>query len=637
MKTENVYQELEKGVIEALKTYSNVHRGSGHYSQVTTRLFEQARGILLEFLGLDNNSHTVVFGNPRSSVILAGQLKTKKFKLLNSNDFGLPFGVSALVVRKEDLPKQPVLSGGGSARLVSPGWIIWSGKPERFEAGTPAIINIIAFAKSILLIQKYGESVFKDCACDETTVEQILYQDDLHGVTGNDLIDKLQELVVGGKNQVPTLNGDRPFINFDNAASTPTFFPVWDAVRRTWQAGRKIQEGVICEVRGICHQFLNSNAQSYDVIFTSNTTDAVNIAAESLIREIQENEEPVILSTLLEHSSNDLPWRKVSPHRQIRLKVDREGFFDLNELEGMLEAYNNKGQFGKCRIKLVVVSGASNVLGSCNDLKETVRIAHKYGARVFVDAAQLAAHHRIEMESGDMDYLAFSAHKIYAPFGTGVLAVKKGVLWYSPSELEEISASGEANPGGIAGLGKALLLLMRTGFGPIREQELQITQKITEGLLKIKGIKLHGADRSGNYNLGRKVGVLTFDIKGMLPDKIAGELAFRSGIGSRYGCHCAHILIKDMMGVGPVLAKFQGVIVSLFPKLQLPGVVRISVGLENTAEEADCLLDAIRGIASGKNKMENSRIDRTAAKTLIERYSEKCFMGVYSRAGETFI
>ena len=123
----------------------------------------------------------------------------------------------------------------------------------------------------------------------------------------------------------------------------------------------------------------------------------------------------------------------------------------------------------------------------------------------------------------------------------------------------------------------------------------------------------------------------------MLPDKIAGELAFRSGIGSRYGCHCAHILIKDMMGVGPVLAKFQGVIVSLFPKLQLPGVVRISVGLENTAEEADCLLDAIRGIASGKNKMENSRIDRTAAKTLIERYSEKCFMGVYSRAGETFI
>jgi selenocysteine lyase/cysteine desulfurase len=110
--------------------------------------------------------------------------------------------------------------------------------------------------------------------------------------------------------------------------------------------------------------------------------------------------------------------------------VDAEGFVDSNELETLLCAYNQKGLHGKKRIKLVAVSGASNVLGVFNDLAEISRIAHRYGARLLVDAAQLVAHRRIEMDKCDIDYLAFSAHKAYAPFGCGVLVAGKGLLHF---------------------------------------------------------------------------------------------------------------------------------------------------------------------------------------------------------------
>ncbi len=135
----------------------------------------------------------------------------------------------------------------------------------------------------------------------------------------------------------------------------------------------------------------------------------------------------------------------------------------------------------------MAVSGASNVLGTCNDLAEISRIVHRYGARLLVDAAQLVAHRKVEMAGCGIDYLAFSAHKVYAPFGTGVLVARKGLLNFSPAELALIHSSGEENVGGIAALGKALVLLQRIGLDVIQEEEQALTGRALRGLAQDSG------------------------------------------------------------------------------------------------------------------------------------------------------
>ena len=231
-------------------------------------------------------------------------------------------------------------------------------------------------------------------------------------------MDELRQTLIGRGVRVPTVEGARPFINLDNGASTPTFAPIWDAVCQTWRQPGQVQQEIIQEVKSICAEVLGAPLAAYDVIFTSNTTEAINLVAESLSHESEQGIEPVVLNTLLEHNSNELPWRMIPGFSLIRLPVDAEGFVDLNELETLLRAYNQEGQHGKKRIKLVAVSGASNVLGVFNDLAEISRIVHRYGARLLVDAAQLVAHRKVEMEACGIDYLAFSAHKVYAPFGS---------------------------------------------------------------------------------------------------------------------------------------------------------------------------------------------------------------------------
>ncbi len=142
--------ELKRGVQAALETYSNVHRGSGHNSLASTHLYEQARDIVLEYLGLHKNKHVVIFCSPRRAERLTAQLAPMSYRSVSSHDIGLPLGVRALAVERQALPRGiPFQTGGGTARLVSPGWVIWAKAPDRYEAGTPAIVNVIAFAKAL--------------------------------------------------------------------------------------------------------------------------------------------------------------------------------------------------------------------------------------------------------------------------------------------------------------------------------------------------------------------------------------------------------------------------------------------------------------------------------------------------------
>ena len=342
---------------------------------------------------------------------------------------------------------------------------------------------------------------------------------------------------------------------------------------------------------------LGAPLADHDVIFTSNTTEAINLVAESLRNEAEPGSESVVLNTLLEHNSNELPWRTIPGVSLIRLPVDDEGFLDLNELEALLRAYNQEGLHGNQRIKLVAVSGASNVLGTCNDLVEISRIVHRYGARLLVDAAQLVAHRKVEMAGWGIDYLAFSAHKVYAPFGTGVLLARKGLLRFGSAEQELIRSSGEENAVGIAALGKALLLLQRIGLDVIREEEQALTARALAGMARVPGLKLYGVKDPDSPRFAQKGGVIAFDLGNMLPSRVAKGLAERGGIGVRYGCHCAHLLIKHMLHVPPLLQQFQGVMLTLVPRLSLPGVVRVSLGIENSADDVDTLLRVLTGIA----------------------------------------
>jgi selenocysteine lyase/cysteine desulfurase len=592
------FAELERSIHSALETYSNVHRGSGHNSMVSTHLYEQARSIILEYLGLSKKKYTVIFCTPRRAEALKAQLDPDSYRMLSGNDTGLSLGITALAVKRKALPKGPPFqTGGGTAKLVSKEWEIWSGAPDRFEAGTPAIINVIAFARALQMIQQSGKDIFLHPSPEKMDIDDILYHDELEGLTGKEFLDKLRTTMIGRGTPVPTMEGIKPFTNLDNSASTPTFTPVWNAFRQTLYQSEKIKQELIRETRSICEKSLNATPTAFEVIFTCNATEAINLVAESLSLESEDGSEPVLINTLLEHSSNDLPWRMLPGYSLIRLNVDDEGFMDLKELEMLLSNYNQKGQYGKKRIKLVAVSGASNVLGVCNSLEEISRVVHSYGARLLVDAAQLIAHRKVDMEACGIDYLAFSAHKVYAPFGCGVLVARKGLLNFGPEELELIRSSGEENAGGIAALGKSLILLQRTGMDLIHQEEDALTSRMLRGMAGIPGLRIYGIKEPDSPQFSHKIGVVVFTLGNMMSSRTATELALQSGIGVRFGCHCAHIMVKRILKIPPSLERFQKLIQTLFPKLRLPGVARVSLGLGNNEEDVDNLIRALRKIA----------------------------------------
>jgi selenocysteine lyase/cysteine desulfurase len=602
---------------------------------VTTHLYEQAREIVLEYLGLNKRDYIVIFSTARRARALKVQLDPIKYKCVSSHEFGLSLGVSVLAVHRTALPKGiPFQTGGGTTRLVSRDWVIWADAPDRFEAGTPAIINVIAFASALRLMLQYGNNIFQHPTGEKQGATEILYHDKLKEYSGQDLLDKFQKTLIGRDIRVPTAAGALPYLNLDNSASTPTFEPVWDAFRQTWRQSVQVQLAVVQEVKSICCGFLGAPIDKYDVIFTSNTTEAINLAAESLGRESINGIEPVVINTLLEHSSNDLPWRMVPGCSLIRLSVDAEGFVDLQALEAIMRSYNQDGKFGKKRISIVAVSGASNVLGVCNNIAEISRIVHQYGARIFVDAAQLAAHRKIEMEANGIDYLAFSAHKVYAPFGCGVLMVRKGLLHFSNAEMEQIRLSGEENAGGIAALGKSLVFLQRIGMDLIHENEQALTRRLLQGMAQIDGLRVYGIMDPDSPGFSSKLGVIVFNIKGMAPNRVANELAMQHGIGVRYGCFCAHIIIKHLLHISPFLERVQGLIVTLFHKFSLPGLVRVSLGIENNEEDVDRVIRVLHEI-SGKpqatsSTSKTSKLTTAEVQRQMKEFTHAAALRVYS-------
>jgi selenocysteine lyase/cysteine desulfurase len=489
--------------------------------------------------------------------------------------------------------------------------VVWAKAPGRFEAGTPAVVNAIAFARGLELTERLGQDCFRAAQASAEAV-RIPPDDPLENLRGRELLAGLKAVRIGLGLRVPTAEGLSPLVNLDNAASTPTFAPVWEAVRRAWRLAPEARPALVKEAAAGVAGFLNAPPSTYEVLFTANTTEAINLAAENLGLQAAEGFEPVVLNTILEHNSNELPWRNRAGLTQVRLGAEPEGFLDPVGLEAELAAYNRDAQHGNRRVRLVAVTGASNVLGSFNDLEAVCRAAHRHGAQVLVDAAQLVAHRRVDMEACGIDFLAFSAHKAYAPFGSGALVAGRTLLAFDPARLERIRASGEENVGGLAGLAKALDLLGRIGLDLVQEEEQALTAQVLAGMARIPGLEMFGVTDAASPRFNRRGGVIAFQMKGAISYKLARELAERAGIGTRWGCHCAHLLIKHVHRIPPALQQFQRLLVLLIPRLELPGVARVSLGLGNEPADVAVLVKVLGELAqqgSAKRPEVRKRMD----------------------------
>ena len=618
------FEILRERIKTVLETYANVHRGSGYKSLVTTSLYEKAREIVLDFLHLSSSVYVVIFCTRYRATKITGWLNTKDYRLLTSAEFGLPLGVHALAVRKKALSRKiPFIAGGGTTKLYSKNWIVNAGYPEFYEAGTPAIINCIAFARALKMIEKSGDNIFR--LQNETTLSatELFLRND-GSLTGEDLLDHLRETMIGKNTMAPAIDGFKPFVNLDSSASTPAFEEGWLAHSKTLFQPVGIQTEIIAEAGKICAEVLGVPESNYEIIFTSNTTESINFVAECLAEEKFTDIEPVVLITDLEHSSNDLPWRQIHGWQVNRLPVNKQGFWDLTTLEKVMNEYNGQKTNGRKRIKMVAVSGASNVLGSCNNLEETSRIVHKFGALLLVDGAQLVAHREINISKNNIDFFAFSGHKIYAPFGAGVLVMKKGALATDEKKLALFKVSGNENPGGIAALAKSLQLLKQVGYKTIVKHEEMPTRKTLTGLSQINDVRIFGLTDPDSSEFKNKTGVIGFDIKNMAAGSVAKKLSYQAGIGVRFGCHCAHVLIKFLLDFTPSLEQFQRVVVLLVPPLKLQGFTRVSFGIETTENDVDLLLTEIQKIA-GRNKTPDFKTVKKLSDETINSITQRVF------------
>jgi selenocysteine lyase/cysteine desulfurase len=333
------------------------------------------------------------------------------------------------------------------------------------------------------------------------------------------------------------------------------------------------------------------------VIFVRNTTEAINL----LVHCLPLRPDQVVLSTAVEHHANMLPWRRLA--RVVYLDPPPDQAALLDTLRRSLEDRTRP-------VGVVAITGASNVTGEVFPVAEVSRLAHEHGALVAVDAAQLAPHRAIDMVRMGIDFLAFSGHKMYAPFGTGALVGPSAVLgnaepmlagggavtyvtlddiqWAAlPDRLE----AGSPNVIGAVALAAACDALSRTGMQTVAAHEKRLLAYLDGHLAdmpQVRRLRLwHGADVD-------RLGVATFTVEGMHHALLASALSAEHGIGVRHGCFCAHPYITHLLGVGIAEAHDIRERLRRGEHRDIPGAVRASFGIGTTVEHIDRLVTALR-------------------------------------------
>ncbi len=295
------------------------------------------------------------------------------------------------------------------------------------------------------------------------------------------------------------------------------------------------------------------NAESYkEIIFVRNATEAINLIAHSWGR-ANVKEGDIILLTEMEHHSNLVPWQLLAEEQGARLEfitVDKNGFLDLEEIKNRIAG----------RIRLVAVTHMSNVLGTINPVKQITEFAHDNGALILIDAAQTVPHCPVDVQETGCDFMAFSGHKMLAPYGIGVLYAKHNILEnmkpfisggdmilevkLRKSRWKELPWMFEAGTPAIAegiALGKAVDYLENLGMKEIKSYEKQIVSYAMERLSEIDGIKIYGPPPE------YRGGLVSFNLLDIHPHDIAAVLDY-DGIAIRAGHHCAQPL-HERMGI----------------------------------------------------------------------------------------
>jgi cysteine desulfurase/selenocysteine lyase len=408
-------------------------------------------------------------------------------------------------------------------------------------------------------------------------------------------------------------------INFDNAASTPPlkrvrdmvngFSDVYSSVHRGTGYKSRLSTEAYEQARELVSRFLGVDEQSQVVIFVKGTTDALNrIAAEQARLDGRQ-----VLVTEMEHHADLLPWRHRSGHLMVSLSDD--GHIDVEAIEHAL--HSSEGKIG-----LVALCGASNVTGFVSPIHEVAELAHRHGALISVDAAQLAPHHRIEVlpagDPGHLDFVSLSGHKMFAPYGAGVLVAPRDFFAGAPevmgggaisivtwddtvwAELPDREEAGSPNVIGAVALGVAIETLLELGFDDMLAYEAGLGRHLLAALSQIPGVGVLGGVEPGPD--GSRLALASFVIEGLHHGLVAATLSHEWGIAVRHGCFCANPYVFHLLHMSKDAVDAVENEVTAGQRKALPGAVRASLAPYNTQAEVDRFVDAVSHIARGRIK-----------------------------------
>ena len=383
-----------------------------------------------------------------------------------------------------------------------------------------------------------------------------------------------------------TVNG-KPLVYFDNGATSQKPQVVIDSIVEYYSKyNANIHRGVHTlsqlatdayeQARFKIQKHFNAK-QAYEIIFTSGTTESVNLVANGFASLLQKGDE--IIVSALEHHSNIVPWQMLCEHTGAILKVipmNIHGELIMEEYDKLL---SNK-------TKLVCCNHISNALGVLNPIEEIIQKAHEVGAAVLIDGAQSCPHIKPDVQALDVDFYVTSAHKMCGPTGVGMLYGKEEWLRKLPpykgggemiatvtfekttyADLPHKFEAGTPNICGGIAFGAAIDFMNEVGFDNIAKHEHELLVYGTQRLQEIEGVTIYGP-----VDLNKKASVISFNIENIHPYDI-GTIIDKLGIAVRTGHHCAQ----------PIMDFFK-----------IPGTIRASFAFYNTKEEIDIFVEAVK-------------------------------------------
>ena len=415
---------------------------------------------------------------------------------------------------------------------------------------------------------------------------------------------------------MPCLDGvDRPAVELDQAASTQAhpealarveeFLPWYSSVHRGAGFRSRRATAAYESARRSVLTFAGRDPDGPDVaIFCRNTTEAIN----QLAFRLRLAPHDVVVTTVVEHHANLLPWGRVATRRYV--ECTPAGTFSVDDVCRALDA--------DPRPALLAVTAASNVTGWLPPIGEIIDAAHQRGVRVVVDAAQLAAHRPLPATA---DFVAFSGHKLYAPFGSGALIGPRSqfetgepflagggavdlvgldeVVWTAPPDREE---AGSPNVVGAVALEASIGAVAAIGWEAIGAHEDALVERMAKGLRAIDGVQLLGplgATRATGLGTVETLPVATFTVEGMHHALVAARLSAEYGVAVRHGCFCAHPYVIRLLGLSEQVVHDYREEVLRGDHRNVPGAVRASAGLGTSGQDVEALVAAVADLADG--------------------------------------